>query len=53
MIGNNSTNACAQMFAKKEDQASESMRRRFALVAVMTERASFPRWAELMKQFGH
>jgi hypothetical protein len=53
MIGNNSINACAQMFAKKEDQANESMGSHFALVAVMTARASFLRWAELMNQFGH
>jgi hypothetical protein len=53
MIGSNSTNACAQMIAKKEDQAKESTGSHFALIAVMTARASFPRSAELMNQFDH
>jgi hypothetical protein len=53
MIGNNSTNACAQMFAKKENQAKKSMGSHSVLVAAMTSRASFPRSAGLTNKFDH
>jgi hypothetical protein len=53
MIGHNSANACAHMFAKKENQTKKFTESHFALAAGITARASFSRSVGLMHQFVH